>query len=177
MARHLKVFGLGVALAGTLAAGSGAGTVAVAGASAACLPGQLSAKMMVILGSAGAGNIEYRLLLKNTSIATCTVSGHPGLKLFGLGGRPLPTHVTPVPPAAIGVLVMLAPGASAAATLRFSPDVPGPGEQTTGPCEKTAHVVKVTLASPGSGTLQAPIKPPTAVCEHGSMTETNLAHV
>ena len=75
------------------------------------------------------------------------------------------------------MLVTLAPGRSAAATLRFSPDVPGPGESTSGPCEQTAHTVRVTLASPGHGSLSGPISPPTAVCEHGSMTETNLSRV
>jgi len=37
--------------------------------------------------------------------------------------------------------------------------------------------VRITLASPGSGSLIGPITPPTAVCEHGAMTETNLSHV
>ncbi len=175
MLRRLVPSGVAALAAGALVLG--AVSVSTASGPSACSPAKLSARMTVIVGSAGAGNIEYRLLLKNTSGTGCLVSGRPGLRLLGAGGQPLPTHVTPVPPGSIGVLVRLAPGASAAATLRFSPDVPGPGEQTTGPCEKTAHRVRVTLASPGGGTLTGPVSPPTAVCEHGSMTETNLSHL
>jgi hypothetical protein len=171
--RALAPIGLGCAVAAALAAGSGG----VASASSACTPGQLHAKMAVIRGSAGAGNIEYRILLRNASRVTCTVSGRVGLRLRGAHGQSLPTHVTAVPPGSLGVLVTLAPGRSAAATLRFSPDVPGPGESGMGPCEKTAHSVRVTLASPGRGSLIGAISPPTAVCEHGGMSETNLSRV
>jgi hypothetical protein len=164
---------LGSAAAIVLAASS----AGVAGAASACTPAELHAKMAVIRGSAGAGNIEYRVLLRNISKVTCMVSGRPGLRLRSAAGRNLPTHVTAAFPGSLAVLVTLAPGKSAAATLRFSPDVPGPGESTTGPCEKTAHTVRVTLASPGSGSLIGRLTPRTAVCEHGSMTETNLSHV
>jgi hypothetical protein len=172
MRRRLLAAGLAGAASVAVAAAGGAD----ANASSACRPAQLRAKMSVILGSAGAGNISYRLLLRNASATTCTVSGHPGLKLRDVNGHGLPTHVTGVPPGSLGVLVTLAPGSSAAAQLRFSPDVPGPGEQTTGPCERIAHTVRVTLTSPGNGSLIGPIVPPTRVCEHGSMTETNLSH-
>jgi hypothetical protein len=65
--------------------------------------------------------------------------------------------------------VRLAPGRTATATARFSPDVPGPGEPTTGPrCEPTAYLLRVRPN--GGGTLKAPIRPPTPVCEHGGMT-------
>jgi Protein of unknown function (DUF4232) len=173
VSRRLIPIALGGAAALALAAGSGA----VASASSACTPAQLRAKMTVIRGSAGAGNIEYRVLLRNASTATCTVSGRVGLRLRGAHGQNLPTHVTAAFPGSLGVLVTLAPGRSAAATLRFSPDVPGPGDSTTGPCEKTAHAVRVTLASPGSGSLVGPISPPTPVCERGRMSETNLSRV
>jgi hypothetical protein len=171
--RRLIPIALGGAAALALAAGSGA----VASASSACTSAQLRAKMTVIRGSAGAGNIEYRVLLRNASKATCTVSGRVGLRLRGAHGQSLPTHVTAAFPGSLGVLVTLSPGRSAAATVRFSPDVAGPGESTTGPCEKTAHSVRVSLASPGSGSLIGPISPPTPVCEHGSMSETNLSRV
>src|SRR5580704_1145422 len=120
---------------------------AAAGAPAACAPSSLAAKMTVIRGSPGAGNIEYRLLLRNTGSAACSVSGHPALRLLGARGAALPTHVTPIPPGVTAALIALAPGHSASATLRFSPDVPGIGEQSTGQCEPTAHRVRITLAS------------------------------
>jgi hypothetical protein len=66
------------------------------------------------------------------------------------------------------VMVRLAPGRSARATARFSPDVPGPGEQVTGPCERTSTGLRV--APSGGGTLVAPITPATPVCEHGGMS-------
>jgi Protein of unknown function (DUF4232) len=162
------------AAAAAFAATTGSG----AAAPAACRPSQLHAKLAVVRGSAGAGNISYRLLLRNGSRSSCTVSGHPGLRLRGAAGRRLPTHLTAVPPGAgTAALITLPPGGSAAATLRFSPDVPGKGEQATGRCEPVAHSVRVTLASPGSGSLVGPIKPPTSVCEHGSMTEGLLSKV
>src|SRR5262249_42653789 len=68
------------------------------------------------------------------------------------------------------VRVDLPPGARARATARFSPDVPGPGEQTIGRCEPVAHTLRV--APGGGGTLRAPIRQPTPVCEHGPMTWT-----
>lgn len=66
------------------------------------------------------------------------------------------------------VRVVLRPGGRAKATARFSPDIPGPGEQADGPCERTAYRVRVT-PPPGGGTLIAPVTPPTPVCEHGHM--------
>jgi len=170
--RRLSTIGLTALAAIALTAASGAS----AGASSPCRPAQLRAAMTVIAGSAGAGNIEYRLLLKNASKATCTASGHPALRLRDAARRYLPTHVTGIPPGVTAILVTLRPGATASATLRFSPDVPGVGEQTSGPCERTAHSVRVSLASPGSGSLIGRVAPPTAVCEHGAMTETNLVH-
>ena len=170
-----STFAVAVAAAGAVAVFAASG--AASGAPGACAPSSLAAKMTVIRGSAGAGNIEYRVLLRNTGSSACSVSGHPVLRLLGAKGAPLPTHVTPVPPGVTAALIGLAPGHSASATLRFSPDVPGTGEQSIGQCEPTAHRVRITLASPGHGTLSAPILPPTPVCEHGGMTETLLSAV
>lgn len=140
----------------------------------ACSPSELSAQMEVIPGSAGAGNIEYRLVLENVARVSCLVQGRPGLALQTARGEPLPTHVTAAPPVRRARSVTLAPRHSAAATLRFSPDVPGPGEQRPGACERTAARVRVTLPSPGRGSLRARIIPATAVCEHGTISESDL---
>ena len=168
-----RAFIAAAAAAGAFAAFATSG--AASAAPGACAPSSLAAQMKVIRGSAGAGNIEYRLLLRNTGSAACSVSGHPALRLVGAAGAALPTHVTPIPPGVTAALIGLAPGRSASATLRFSPDVPGKGEQTTGQCEPTAHRIRVTLASPGHGTVSGPIVPATPVCEHGGMTETLLS--
>jgi len=174
VSRHKLVIGVAVTTAAVFAATASSGTAAPA----ACGPSQLRATMAVVRGSAGAGNITYRLVLRNTSAKACAVSGHPALRLRGAGGRRLPTHMLVVPPGAgTAALIALPPGGAAAAALRFSPDVPGKGEQTTGPCEPVAHSVRVSLASPGSGSLVGPVRPPTSVCEHGTMTESLLSKV
>ena len=122
----------------------------------------------MIPGSAGAGNIVYRLTLRNRSHATCAVSGLPAVRLVAANGDPLPTKPIMVGPKILAVLVRLAPGKSATATARFSPDVPGVGEPATkGQCERTAAKLRVTAR--GGGTTTVPIVPPTPVCEHGQL--------
>lgn len=134
-----------------------------------CTAAQLSGTFRAVPGSAGAGNIVYALRVKNTSTHTCFVTGIPGETLLDRRNRKLPTHVFPSQPGALtAVLVTLAPGKTTTATARFSPDVPGTGEQTTGPCERTSYWLRVTPN--GGGTLRAPVQPPTPVCEHGGMT-------
>jgi hypothetical protein len=76
----------------------------------------------------------------------------------------MPAH----PGALTAVLVRLRLGATAKATARFSPDVPGPGEPVGKTCEPKAYRLRVTPN--GGGTLTVPIQPPTPVCEHGGMS-------
>ena len=146
--------------------------VVIGGSSAAappaCRGGNLLGAFAVVPGSAGAGNIVYRLRVVNHSSRTCFVTGLPRLQLVDRLHHALPTHVTPaMPGAGTAARIFLAPGAHAAATARFSPDIPGPGEPTGGPCEHTAHAIRFTPAA--GGTLLAPVRPPTPVCEHGGM--------
>jgi len=139
----------------------------------ACAAKNLSGKFLVVRGSAGAGNILYTLQLRNRSTTTCFVSGIPGLRLVGKTGKLLPTHVRPAHPGALtAIKVTLKPGAYAAATARFSPDVPGPGEGHPGQCEPTAYRLRITPT--GGGSLLAPVSPATPVCEHGGMALTVL---
>jgi hypothetical protein len=154
---------------------SGAAAVAIAlsavpsgGAPAACSPGQLRASMTVITGSAGAGHISYSVRLQNRDGTACMVSGRPGLVLLGRHGHALPTHVVPDRPGmGTAALITLTHGKSAVAAARFSPDIPGPGEPDSGRCERPAYGVRVSLASPGHGSLTGRVKPATPVCEHG----------
>jgi Domain of unknown function (DUF4232) len=162
---------VGATLAGLALAGGGpAATVAP------CTGGQLSGTFSAIYGSAGAGSISYSLRLRNRSRQTCFVSGLAGLRLLGKLGRPLPTHVVPAFRGALtAVRVVLRPGARAKATARFSPDVPGTGEPVAvRMCEPTAYRVRVT-PPPGGGTLVAPVRPPTPVCEHGTIVLSALS--
>lgn len=146
----------------------GASVTAGATADRTCTGSQLAGRFAVVPGSAGAGNIVYALKLKNVSKSQCNVSGLPQGQLLGKGGGKLPTHVKAAFPGALtAILVRLAPGQSTRATARFSPDVPGPGEQTTGRCEPVAHWFRVS--APGGGTTKAAVSPPTSVCEHGQL--------
>jgi len=134
-----------------------------------CTAAQLSGTFKAVPDSEGAGNIVFALRVKNSSTHTCFVSGTPDVTLLDKRGRKLPTHTAPSQPGAnTAVLVTLAPGKTATATARFSPDVPGTGEQITGPCEPKAYWLRVSPN--GGGTFRAPIEPPTPVCEHGGMT-------
>jgi uncharacterized protein DUF4232 len=133
-----------------------------------CRGADLAGRFAVVPGSAGAGNIVYRLRLVNRSHQTCDVTGVPTLRLLGKTGAQLPTHPVPARPGmATSALIALAPGAAATADARFSPDVPGVGEGTTGPCERTAYRLRV--GARGGGSTVVKLTPPTPVCEHGQL--------
>ncbi len=144
---------------------------APAAAALPCSAGDLTGTFAVVPGSAAAGSISYQLRLTNESGARCSVSGIPAVQLLDRLGAKLPTAVSPVPGASAAVRVELEPGDSATADLRFSPDVPGVGEPTGATCEPKAYTLRVTFVG---GTLDAPVVPPTPVCEHGSLFASNL---
>lgn len=162
----------GVAALAVAALALAAGTEAAVSraAVAPCRGKALAASFAVVPGSAGAGNIVYILRVRNRTLRTCFVSGLPRLGLLGRTGAALPTHPFPEHLGALAaVQVVLRPGAYASASARFTPDVPGPGEPTNGPCEPVATRLRVT-PQPGGGTIIAAIVPPTRVCVHGRMT-------
>ncbi len=135
-----------------------------------CSGSMLTGTFRAIPGSAGAGNIVYRLRVQNHSSAECGVTGLPRLTLLDASGRKLPTHTrfNGMPGSLTAVLVPLSPGGTATLTARFSPDVPGPGEAVVGrPCEQKAY--KLRVAPSGGGSVVVPIAPATPVCEHGSL--------
>ena len=166
----MEVLSRGLAVAAVAAAfGVPAASAGAPAAPGLCRGEALTVAFRVVPDSAGAGNILYSLQLRNSSRTDCFVFGLPKLSLRGRYGRALPTHVIAAHPTQLApVRVVLKPGGYAAATARFSPDVPGPGEPVVGTsCERTAW--KVLLSAPGGGTKVGPILPPTPVCEHGSM--------
>ena len=117
---------LSVVLAGTTAAGA-AGIGHVQGIAA------LGHASPPFPAAPGAGNISYLLRLKNVSKTSCSVTGLPQGRLLGRHGGVLSTNIRAAFPGALSAtLVTLRPGQSARATARFSPDVPGTGEQTIG---------------------------------------------
>jgi len=103
--------------------------------------------------------------VKNTG-SPCSLRGIPRATLLGVSGAALPTHVR-----AAGTggarRVVLQHGASAVADARFSPSVPGEGDSQSGICQPTAHTLQVTPT--GGGLMDAAIKPPTSVCEQGTL--------
>jgi hypothetical protein len=132
-----------------------------------CTGAQLAGTFKVVPNSEGAGNIVYELVLKNVSKKECQVTGLPQGRLLGKTGKALPTHVIPAVKGALtAVLVRLKPGASAHATARFSPDVPGKGENEK-QCESMSYWFRV--AGQGGGTTKVKLTPPTPVCEHGQL--------
>ncbi|HJU37338.1 MAG TPA: DUF4232 domain-containing protein [Gaiellaceae bacterium] len=130
-----------------------------------CTGAQVAGTFTLVPNSAGAGQIAYALTLKNASSSPCLVRGVPQATLLDASGTPLPTHIR----AAEGGKrpILLPPGASALAQARFSPDVAGDGDSQTGACQPTAHTLQVTAA--GGGVAEAPIKPPTSVCQQGTL--------
>jgi hypothetical protein len=146
-------------------------TGSVAGAKP-CAGGQLTGTFALVPNSAGAGQIAYALTLKNASQGPCLVRGVPQATLLGATGAPLPTHVR----AAGGGKrpILLPPGASAVAQARFSPDVAGDGDSQTGACQPAAHALQVTTV--GGGVTEVQIKPPTSVCQQGTLNFTPFGY-
>jgi hypothetical protein len=137
-----------------------------------CGGAELTGTFNVEQGSAGAGQISYVLRLENTSNASCFLTGLPDALLIDEQGGSLPTNVQPARAGqATEAKVVLRPGAAAVATARFSPDIPGGSEPTDAPCEPRAFTLHLTL---GSGTVEAPIRPPTPVCERGTLFFSNF---
>jgi hypothetical protein len=133
-----------------------------------CVGDALRGTFAVVPGSAGAGQITYRLRLTNTGTSTCFLSGLPIVRLLDAQGAPVPTSVTAEQPGEpTAARAVLQPGDSAVADARFSPDVPGPGDSQTGPCEPRASTLRVT--APGAGSVDTTVNPPTAVCERGAL--------
>jgi hypothetical protein len=130
-----------------------------------CTGGQLAGTFALVPGSAGAGQIVYALTLKNRSSSPCSLHGIPSGTLLGATGAALPTHIR----AGGGTAkhVVLQPGASAVAEARFSSTVAGQGDSQSGVCQQTAHTLQVTTT--GGGVTDAAIKPPTSVCEQGTL--------
>ena len=172
--RRTRLIGLAIALgAAAVVVPFSGGAIASAGKAPWCGGTQLFVSFLVVPYSVGAGNVSYALRVKNVSSSTCTVSGLAGLQLLGMKGKKLPTHVVNADPGVAAVIVTLEPGRSAWAAGRFSPDVPGPGERQTGPCEQTSYHVSVTVPPRGDAVV-GPFLPPNPVCEHGTISLTLL---
>lgn len=138
-----------------------------AGGSACTTAEMPSGTWRVVPASEGAGHVAADLALQNTSGHMCTVSGYPGVSLLASNDRRLPTNV--VKDTAVAVTtVKVAPGAWVHSEMRYSPNVPGPGEPDTGQCEPmTVHALGQL---PGdSAWAHITLDNPTPVCEKGEL--------
>ena len=127
-----------------------------------CHVGALRLTFKLIPFSQGAGQVFYRLRVTNAGSARCSL-GLATIQLLGKGGARLPSHSRP-----FGGAIAVAPGKTAQASVKFSPDVAGSGEPQRGPCEPFAYSVRVTFKG-SNGSASASVKPPTPVCQHGAM--------
>jgi hypothetical protein len=133
----------------------------------ACTGDAMSGTFKVVPGSAGAGTIVYRLRVTNTSPVACYVSGLPDVQLRGSNGADLPTQVVPEQQGQdTSARITLQPNASASADARFSPDVNGTGDSTSGQCQPKAVTMRVGF---GGAPLDVDVSPPTPVCERGQL--------
>jgi hypothetical protein len=165
----------GVVAVAVLAASLLASGATASSQGAMCTGSQLTGRFAAVPGSAGAGNIVYRLTVKNRSETACTVTGLPLGQLLGKQRNPLPTHVRAAHANQLtAVLVTLQPGESARANARFSPDVNGTGDRMTGRCQPTSYSFRVK--APGGGVAIVPLKPPTPVCERGTLSFDAYSH-
>jgi Protein of unknown function (DUF4232) len=142
-------------------------TTGGASAANACTGDARSGTFKAVPGSAGAGTIVYALRVTNTSPVACYVTGLPQVQLLGANGSDLPTHVVPVQQGLdTSAKITLQPNGSASADARFSPDVNGTGDSTTGQCQPKSVKMRVAF---GGAPLDVDISPPTSVCEQGQL--------
>jgi hypothetical protein len=135
-----------------------------------CKTGSLKLSLNLIPNSQGAGNVVYKLRVTNRSASDCSL-GPPTIVLLGRRGSVLPSHSH-----ATGGLIVIGANSTATSNARFSPDIPGTGDKQKGQCQPTAYKVKASFNG-SSGTVTGPVKPPTPVCERGSMSLTALRQV
>jgi hypothetical protein len=132
-----------------------------------CHAGDMTGVWHPVPGSSGAGQTSSDLAFQNTSGHKCSVSGFPKFTLYAANHNPLPTNTTDFKPVTV-MFLAVAPGGWVHSELRYSADIPGPGEPQTGPCEPSASYALVLL--PGdTSTVKAPLTTPTPVCEMGAV--------
>jgi hypothetical protein len=142
-------------------------TTGGAGAADACTGDAMSGTFKAVPGSAGAGTIVYRLSVTNTSPVACYVTGLPDVQLIGSNGADLPTHVVPEQQGLnTSARITLQPNGSASADARFSPDVNGTGDSTSGSCQPRSVKMRVGF---GGAPLDVTVSPATPVCEQGQL--------
>jgi hypothetical protein len=126
-----------------------------------CRGADLAGRFAVVRGSAGAGNVVYRLTVTKTTPGVCFVTGIPRLQLLSRQRKPLPTQAM-LANRGMGtaVRVVLRKGGTTSLTARFSPDVPPA-------CGVRAWKLRVRPG--GGGSFTVPVAPATRVCQRGRL--------
>jgi hypothetical protein len=128
-----------------------------------CSAGELAATFSYVPDSNATGHELYRLRIVDRTGA-CTLKGKVKLQLLAASGTAVPTHVSG------SIAAKTVTSAGTKIDLELSPDLYGPGEPASGPCEPVAHRLRVTTSA---GRITAPVTPATPVCRHGAMTVIN----
>jgi hypothetical protein len=110
-------------------------------------------------GGSGAGTLEIGVRLRNRSHHTCRVYGYPGLALRSSSNHAIPGYAV-FDHTRIPHRVVLAPGAAAVATVRYS-DVPHGSE--------TCRASRWLLVTPPDEYSSLRVRASLAVCNHGRM--------
>lgn len=128
---------------------------------AVCKGADLSGRFALVPGSAGAGNVVYRLTVTKRTAGTCFLSGIPQLRLLSRAGKALPTQAM-LANRGMGtaVRVVLRKGDATSLSARFSPDVPPA-------CGVRAWALRVWPG--GGGSLTVAVAPATKVCQRGTL--------
>ncbi|MGI8493486.1 MAG: DUF4232 domain-containing protein [Acidimicrobiales bacterium] len=126
----------------------------------------MTATFTIIPGSAGAGHVEGRIVLVNVGTNPCRTGGYVGVQLLGASDTPLPTKVVRDTGTPVTTIVVPAGGA-ASALVRFSPDVPGPGDNPGPSCQPVASGSEIT--PPNDTSFVIAHGPQSSVCEQGTL--------
>lgn len=154
--------------AGTTSAAPTTATSTSHAAGTACTTAEMpKGTWRVVPDSQGAGHVAADIALQNTSDHPCTVAGFPAVGLLASNEHPLPTNVLKDTSVAV-TTTKVAPGAWVHAEMRYSPNIPGPGEPQNGQCEPTT--VHALAQLPGdTAWSRITLDNPTPVCEKGEL--------
>ncbi|HEY3871286.1 MAG TPA: DUF4232 domain-containing protein [Actinocrinis sp.] len=152
--------------AASSSATAGATDVA-AGTPSKCSTNDLSGYVSIVPNSAGMGNELMNVKLTNTSGHTCTIYGYPGFQLEDKNQSNLPTNV--VRTSGTEQTITVPNGDSAATTVRFDFDVPGAGDNPTGPCQPESYYTQITPPDQTTQLVAQIQGGPVTVCQSGEM--------
>jgi len=151
--------------AAALAAAALAGTaLATAGAAAAATPRRCAAADLRVTlaptGGSGAGTLEFGVVLRNLSTASCRLQGFPGLGLLDADEKAIPGYAAFDRTRTPRRVILAANGGRAHAIVRYS-DVPT-GDET---CRRSAFL----LVTPPNGRVANEVRAAIRPCNAGRM--------